>query len=69
MQWLLFRVRLEIDNCFRGWWHEWRKGWSKAGPMQGQMLVVMGVLIEARRNQSLRVGALCFQLPCLGSDP
>lgn len=68
MQWLLFRVRVEIDKFSRGWWHEWRKGLSKARPMGGQMVMVMGILIEVRRNQGLRVGALCFQLPCLGPD-
>lgn len=51
MQCVLFRVRLEIDKFSRNWWYEWGKGRRKARPVGGQMVVVMGILIEGRRNQ------------------
>lgn len=51
MQCVLFRIRLEIDKFSRNWWYEWGKGGSKARPVGGQMVVVMGILIEGRRNQ------------------
>lgn len=51
VQCVLFRVGLEIDKFSRNWWYEWGKGGSKARSVGGQMVVVMDILIEGRRNQ------------------
>lgn len=61
MQWLLYRVRLEIDKVSRGWWYEWGKGGSKARHVGDRWWWRHGG-IKAKKM------VLCFQGDCLRPD-